>query len=1377
MKCRFERLEDRKLLAVDLGQISGTVLNDLQNDGNPANDTAVVGLPVTLYRDGNSNGTFDGAGTDPQYGSATVTDASGDYTFTGLIEGTYFVEISPTADLQVLAGGDMQTVTFNSAEAMGVTALTIDDFATAQTATVMRTGGAMGVTDASDADAANANDGGVRDLYVNATTTGNVTLTSMFGGGNLLSLESSSGTEGLARVTWDGADGDGDAVDPTGLSLDFSDSGSNFGMLLRVSADAKPAAEVTMRLTSGSGNTAEATVSILDQDGLLDGDADEEIVVPFTAFTENVQGTGVDFSNVTAIEMILDFQDPSVSGLDARVEMVGVVGNTVKTADFTALYRMSLGDQVFADLDNDGVLDLGETGIEDVVVSLYEDTNTDGVYSDGVDTFIGNDTTDASGNFLFEDLLPGDYILRIAETEFAASEPLDGLISSTGNETATVAPDPDDDTNDDDNGYALSTFGVVTQAVTLVGDAEPTDDGDSDANTNLSVDFGFYGFDLVIDKEVDLSAVSTGGALVYTIDVTNNGPSTALGVSFSDTLPAGVTFDSGSTTVGAVAHAAGVVTANLGNIASGDTVTVTINVDVDGGATGTLTNTATVSAANEDDTSNNTATAMTSVDETIDLAVTKVDDDGDADVAPGDTIVYTVTVRNNGPSTATNVVLTDNLPANLTFNTGASTPTPDSVVGGPSTGTTLTYNLGTLASGASTDITISATVSSTFVGTLTNTASATADETETTTANNSATSQSLVAVSPSSIAGSVYVDSNNNGVRDAGEQGIANVTVTLTGTDFTTAAVNQVTTTAADGTYQFANLLPGTYQLTESHPAFFPDGQDALGSEGGVLANDDLSNIVLGSGVNATAYNFGELPPTLSKRRFLASSVTPAGTGSVDFDIITTAGVGASATGVGFTAITADTGQGTATLGLTSQATGDFTIGTELVTVAALASGSFDGAAGNGAITQINVDVDQASATAGNDVTVDRTGTALTLTFDADAIVVDDVINAINNNGSTGNVGTINYSGTIAAGDFTSSTAGGGASAIAADELAITPDSALAGGGAETLTLVAIEDSDADGAEISAGNAPTIAFTGNAAADSADYDAATNQLNVNINSGDTSNRTFQDLADLIAASGEFTVNGATSSPSLTNGAFLLGSTAATVDTNTGALTVTVDGTDATTTAVTIDIQALASEGTDGQIDIDFVEAALGSGSPEVVIIGDAASGYTVQLNRDHAGGVSIEEIETALETIAEIDSVTITASAGATFNVHDVAAINELPNSTVSLTGGVDEVVTTETIVLLAATGLTGGIDIDFSEVNLSGTGTNVVDNGSVGGNESYTLQIDSTVGVPIDSIRSALASITEIDSASFTSVSPGTSTYNAAADAPPSAVSIVGAG
>jgi flagellin len=577
-------------------------------------------------------------------------------------------------------------------------------------------------------------------------------------------------------------------------------------------------------------------------------------------------------------------------------------------------------------------------------------------------------------------------------------------------------------------------------------------------------------------------------------------------------------------------------------------------------------------------------------------------------------------------------------------------------------------------------------------------------------------------------------------------------------------ALNRIAQTT---TFQGRRLLDGSLDFITS-----------AGSNFGQLAGLQIDQANLGATgqvgveVNVTAaatqatVEVGGLP-----------DVTPTVSQTVDFDIVTTPGVGATATGINFTAITADTTQGTATLALTSQASGTFTIGGETVTLAAIAGGSFDGALGNAAITAINIDVDQASATAGNDVTVNRTGTTLTLTFDADAITVDDVLNAISGNGSTGNVGTITYTGSVADGDFGATTAGPGTGAIAADVTGIAPTAALAGGGVETLTLEAVEDGVADGTEISAGNAPTISFTATNAADSASYNATTNSLVVNIDTDITTNRTFQDIANLIAGAGQFTVNGSSTTPTVTNGSFVLGNSSASINTNIGNLTVTGNGTNATTSTATINIAALASEGTAGEISIDFVEAALGSGSPEVVIIGDATNGYTAQINRDHAGGVTIEEIQTALETIAEVDSVTITAGAGSVFNAQNVASINELPTTTTTLAGGVDEVVTTESIQLTTAVGVTGNINISFAEANLSGSGTNLINNGVVSGAQSYTLQIDNTVPVSVASIRSALASIAEIGSATFTSSSPGTSSYTAAADAPPATLAIVGAG
>jgi protocatechuate 3,4-dioxygenase beta subunit len=114
---------------------------------------------------------------------------------------------------------------------------------------------------------------------------------------------------------------------------------------------------------------------------------------------------------------------------------------------------------------------------------------------------------------------------------------------------------------------------------------------------------------------------------------------------------------------------------------------------------------------------------------------------------------------------------------------------------------------------------------------------------------------------PGSLSGYVYVDANNNGVKDAGEAPIPNTLVTLTGTDDLGATVQQTATTAADGSYQFTGLRPGTYTLTETQPAGYLDGKDAVGSLGGTLANDQVSAIALGVGASGVHYDFGELLP------------------------------------------------------------------------------------------------------------------------------------------------------------------------------------------------------------------------------------------------------------------------------------------------------------------------------------------------------------------------------------------------------------------------------------------------------------------------------------------------------------------------------------
>ena len=182
----------------------------------------------------------------------------------------------------------------------------------------------------------------------------------------------------------------------------------------------------------------------------------------------------------------------------------------------------ALGNRVWFDTDNSATINGSEVGVAGVSVLLYDAaTMTEiNVGPDGIpgtaDDAPGGVATDANGYYLFDYLAAGDYVVVIPAAELGSGGTLEGYYSSqtamngSGVITETAAPDPDNDTDSDDNG-TLDTSGgalngaVVSLPVTLgpIAETEPTDDDDFangtsedsdqiDGRSNLSVDFGFY---------------------------------------------------------------------------------------------------------------------------------------------------------------------------------------------------------------------------------------------------------------------------------------------------------------------------------------------------------------------------------------------------------------------------------------------------------------------------------------------------------------------------------------------------------------------------------------------------------------------------------------------------------------------------------------------------------------------------------------------------------------------------------------------------------------------------------------------------------------------------------------------------------------------
>ena len=117
----------------------------------------------------------------------------------------------------------------------------------------------------------------------------------------------------------------------------------------------------------------------------------------------------------------------------------------------------------------------------------------------------------------------------------------------------------------------------------------------------------------------------------------------------------------------------------------------------------------------------------------------------------------------------------------------------------------------------------------------------------------------------SSISGLVWLDLDNDGVADPGEQGLAGVPVRLEGTDAAGNPVSRQVVTDADGRYRFDDLPPGRYTVIEpEQPAGTFNGRTVAGSTGGSATPPTtpvsaITGIELGVNQHSTGNNFGEL--------------------------------------------------------------------------------------------------------------------------------------------------------------------------------------------------------------------------------------------------------------------------------------------------------------------------------------------------------------------------------------------------------------------------------------------------------------------------------------------------------------------------------------
>ena len=171
-------------------------------------------------------------------------------------------------------------------------------------------------------------------------------------------------------------------------------------------------------------------------------------------------------------------------------------------------------------------------------------------------------------------------------------------------------------------------------------------------------------------------------------------------------MPPGLTatLNNGTVSQGSYDQATGLFT--IGTLANGASATLILEGTVDVGQAGnTITNVTTAASGDQPDPSTigDDLEEAVAVENDANLVTVKTLASGDATPDEGDTVTFQIEVTNNGGAQATNVSLTDALPAGITF-TGS---TESQGTYDPATGL---FEIGTLAEGASVVLTLTGTV-------------------------------------------------------------------------------------------------------------------------------------------------------------------------------------------------------------------------------------------------------------------------------------------------------------------------------------------------------------------------------------------------------------------------------------------------------------------------------------------------------------------------------------------------------------------------------------------------------------------------------------------------------------------------------------------
>ena len=421
----------------------------LDSNGNNVKDATEPGIAnatVNLYADANNDNVVDGAAV-----ATTTTNASGNYTFTGLNGGNYIVGVIIPAGYTKGAASSADPDNDVDNDNNGVNLI-----------------------------GANQGGGEVRALAITLTPFSEPTTDGDGNNGNLtddIALCPAPANLTVGNLVWLDLNANNvkDATEPVipNATVNLYKDANNDNI-----ADGASVATTTTNSNGNytftglaAGNYIVGVIIPSNYQARLNGNVDPDNDVDndnngVTLAGANQPGSEVRSNAIT----LLQATEPTTDGDD---------NNSNLTLDFgmcPIFSKLTLGNLVWLDINSNNLKDATEPGIPNATVYLYADANNDNI-ADGA--AIATTTTNASGMYTFTNLNAGNYILGV-------------IIPSGYTRGPVTTVDADNDVDNDNNGVNLIGANqpgseVRSLAITLSQFTEPTNDGD-DNNANQTLD-------------------------------------------------------------------------------------------------------------------------------------------------------------------------------------------------------------------------------------------------------------------------------------------------------------------------------------------------------------------------------------------------------------------------------------------------------------------------------------------------------------------------------------------------------------------------------------------------------------------------------------------------------------------------------------------------------------------------------------------------------------------------------------------------------------------------------------------------------------------------------------------------------------------------